>query len=42
LPAVRLEAMRRLVAEELNVEEEQAERERYEDRRGFRRRKPAP
>lgn len=42
LPAVRLEAMRRLVAEELHVEEEQAERERYEDRRGFRRRKPTP
>ncbi len=42
LPAVRLEAMRRLVAEELHVEEEQAERERYEDRRGFRRRKPSP
>jgi ribosome biogenesis GTPase len=42
LPAVRLEAMRRLVAEELHVEEEQAERERHEDRRGFRRRKPAP
>lgn len=41
LPAVRLEAMRRLVAEELHVEEEQAERERYEDRRGFRRRKPS-
>jgi hypothetical protein len=28
--------MRRLVAEELNVEEEQAERERQENRRGFR------
>ena len=42
LPAVRLEAMRRLVAEELHVEEEQAERERYEDRRGFRRKKPSP
>ena len=36
LPAVRLESMRRLVAEELNVEEEQTERERQEDRRGFR------
>jgi ribosome biogenesis GTPase len=36
LPAVRLESMRRLVAEELNVEEEQAERERQENRRGFR------
>jgi hypothetical protein len=29
--------MRRLVAEELNVEEEQTERERQENRRGFRR-----
>jgi ribosome biogenesis GTPase len=36
LPAVRLESMRRLVAEELNVEEEQTERERQENRRGFR------
>jgi hypothetical protein len=33
---VRLESMRRLVAEELNVEEEQTERERQENRRGFR------
>jgi hypothetical protein len=30
--------MRRLVAEELHVEEEQEERVRQEDRRGFRRR----
>ena len=36
LPAIRLESMRRLVAEELNVEEEQTERERQENRRGFR------
>ncbi|MEI6198456.1 MAG: ribosome small subunit-dependent GTPase A [Actinomycetota bacterium] len=36
LPAVRLESMRRLVAEELHVEEEQTERERQEDRRGYR------
>jgi ribosome biogenesis GTPase len=40
LPAVRLESMRRLVAEELHVEEEQLERERQEDRRGFRKQKP--
>ena len=33
---LRLESMRRLVAEELNVEEEQTERERQENRRGFR------
>lgn len=37
LPAIRLESMRRLVAEEFNVEEEQVERLRQEDRRGFRR-----
>ena len=37
IPAERLESMRRLVAEELAVEEEQAERERATDRRGFRR-----
>ena len=36
LPAIRLESMRRLVAEELNVEEEQADRLRQEDRRGYR------
>lgn len=36
LPAIRLESMRRLVAEEFNVEEEQMERERQADRRGFR------
>ena len=38
LPVARLDAMRRLVAEELHVEEEQEERVRQEDRRGFRRR----
>ena len=37
LPAIRLESMKRLVAEEFNVEEEQLERLRQEDRRGFRR-----
>lgn len=37
LPAIRLESMKRLVAEEFNVEEEQVERLRQEDRRGFRR-----
>lgn len=40
LKEVRLTSMRRLVAEELAVEEEQAEKVRAEDRRGFRRRKP--
>ena len=40
LKEVRLASMRRLVAEELAVEEEQVERVRAEDRRGFRRRKP--
>ncbi len=40
LKEVRLTSMRRLVAEELAVEEEQVERVRAEDRRGFRRRKP--
>lgn len=39
LSAVRLESMRRLVAEEQSVEDEQIERERAEDRRGFRRRR---
>jgi len=37
----RLDAMRRLVAEEFDVEEEQIERLRQEDRRGFRKPKPA-
>lgn len=37
LPAIRLESMRRLVAEELSVEDEQVERERAQDRRGVRR-----
>jgi len=37
LAEIRLESMRRLVAEELSVEEEQVERERAQDRRGFRR-----
>ena len=37
LDPARLESMRRLVAEELNVEEEQTERERLRDRRGVRR-----
>lgn len=37
LPADRLESMRRLVAEELAVEEEMVERERNMDRRGVRR-----
>lgn len=40
LPVARLDSMRRLVAEELNVEEEQEERVRHENRRGFRKRKP--
>jgi ribosome biogenesis GTPase len=40
LKEIRLVSMRRLVAEELAVEEEQVERVRAEDRRGFRRRKP--
>ena len=40
LKEVRLTSLRRLVAEELAVEEEQAEKVRAEDRRGFRRRKP--
>ena len=40
LDPARLESMRRLVAEELAVEEEQTERERATDRRGFRRRRP--
>lgn len=39
LNAERLESMRRLVAEELSVEEEQTERERQQDKRGFRRRR---
>ena len=42
LDAERLESMRRLVAEELSVEEEQTERERQQDKRGFRRRRSAP
>lgn len=37
LDGARLESMRRLVAEELAVEEEQVERERHMDRRGVRR-----
>lgn len=41
LPAIRLESMRRLVAEEFSVEEEQVERERAQDRRGFRKPRPA-
>ena len=40
LSAVRLRAMERLVAEEAAVEDEQRERERTEDRRGFRKRRP--
>ncbi len=40
LSPVRLRAMERLVAEEAAVEDEQRERERTEDRRGFRKRKP--
>ncbi|MBM3730737.1 MAG: ribosome small subunit-dependent GTPase A [Actinobacteria bacterium] len=40
LSPVRLRAMERLVAEEAAVEDEQRERERTEDRRGFRRRRP--
>lgn len=40
LPAIRLESMRRLVAEELSVEDEQVERERAQDRRGVRRPRP--
>ena len=40
LDPARLESMRRLVAEELAVEEEQVERERASDRRGFRRPRP--
>jgi ribosome biogenesis GTPase len=38
LPAVRLESMRRLVAEEASLEDEQREREKQFDRRGARRR----
>ena len=38
LPAVRLESMRRLVAEEAALEDEQREREKGFDRRGARRR----
>ncbi len=40
LAVERLDAMRRLVAEEFDVEEEQTERLRQEDRRGFRKPKP--
>ena len=40
LPAIRLESLRRLVAEEMSVEDEQVERERAQDRRGFRRPRP--
>ena len=40
LDVVRLEAMRRLVAEELSVEEEQLEKVRQQDKRGFRRKRP--
>jgi ribosome biogenesis GTPase len=40
LAQVRLDSMRRLVAEEHSVEEEQVERERAQDRRGVRRRRP--
>ena len=40
LDIVRLEAMRRLVAEELSVEEEQLERVRQQDKRGFRKKRP--
>lgn len=40
LSPVRLRAMERLVAEEAAVEDEQRERERTEDRRGFRKRRP--
>ena len=40
LAVARLDAMRRLVAEEFDVEEEQTERLRQEDRRGFRKPKP--
>lgn len=40
LPLSRLMSMRQLVAEELSVEEEQIDRERAQDRRGFRRKKP--
>lgn len=39
LPLSRLTSMRQLVAEELSVEEEQIDRERAQDRRGFRRKK---
>ena len=39
LPLSRLMSMRQLVAEELSVEEEQIDRERAQDRRGFRRKK---
>ena len=39
LPLSRLTSMRQLVAEELSVEEEQIDRERTQDRRGFRRKK---
>ncbi|NBU37569.1 MAG: ribosome small subunit-dependent GTPase A [Actinobacteria bacterium] len=38
LPRIRLESMRRLVAEELALEEEQREREKAFDKRGARRR----
>lgn len=40
LPLSRLMSMRQLVAEEMSVEEEQIDRERAQDRRGFRRKKP--
>jgi ribosome biogenesis GTPase len=40
LDIVRLESMRRLVAEELSVEEEQLERVRQQDKRGFRKKRP--
>mgnify|MGYP000240441842 CR=1 FL=1 len=40
LPLSRLTSMRQLVAEELSVEEEQIDRERAQDRRGFRRKNP--
>jgi ribosome biogenesis GTPase len=39
LDIVRLESMRRLVAEELSVEEEQLERVRQQDKRGFRKKR---
>lgn len=41
LAQIRLDSMRRLVAEEQSVEEEQVERERAQDRRGVRKRRPS-